>query len=153
MSSIAETWKNCLDGATDFKEVSSPGSWWATGLWFLNAWEHLLCTPTSNLQLIPEFYDEDASFLINSLKLDLGKRQGGQMVDDVELPAWASSECLYLPSQECSGGVICCIVSLVSLCIPARSVRSLHCKEIYLCWPDLNIVKMVPDTFFGEKII
>eukprot|EP00073_Rattus_norvegicus_P036271 XP_008761767.1 PREDICTED: protein FAN isoform X2 [Rattus norvegicus] len=60
-NSIAETWKNCLDGATDFKE------------------------------LIPEFYDEDASFLINSLKLDLGKRQGGQMVDDVELPAWASS--------------------------------------------------------------
>uniref|UniRef100_A0ABK0M740 Neutral sphingomyelinase activation associated factor n=1 Tax=Rattus norvegicus TaxID=10116 RepID=A0ABK0M740_RAT len=59
-NSIAETWKNCLDGATDFKE------------------------------LIPEFYDEDASFLINSLKLDLGKRQGGQMVDDVELPAWAS---------------------------------------------------------------
>ncbi|KAH0517610.1 Protein FAN [Microtus ochrogaster] len=60
-NSIAETWKNCLDGATDFKE------------------------------LIPEFYDEDISFLVNSLKLDLGKRQGGQMVDDVELPAWASS--------------------------------------------------------------
>ncbi|XP_013207257.1 protein FAN [Microtus ochrogaster] len=60
-NSIAETWKNCLDGATDFKE------------------------------LIPEFYDEDVSFLVNSLKLDLGKRQGGQMVDDVELPAWASS--------------------------------------------------------------
>uniref|UniRef100_A0A8C7EK32 Protein FAN n=1 Tax=Neovison vison TaxID=452646 RepID=A0A8C7EK32_NEOVI len=49
-NSIAETWKNCLDGATDFKEVG-----------------------------------------INSLKLDLGKRQGGQMVDDVELPPWARS--------------------------------------------------------------
>ncbi|XP_021111605.1 protein FAN [Heterocephalus glaber] len=60
-NSIAETWKNCLDGATDFKE------------------------------LIPEFYGDDVSFLVNSLKLNLGKRQGGQMVDDVELPLWASS--------------------------------------------------------------
>ncbi|XP_064123785.1 protein FAN isoform X5 [Loxodonta africana] len=60
-NSIAETWKNCLDGATDFKE------------------------------LIPEFYGDDVSFLVNSLKLDLGKRQGGKMVDDVELPPWASS--------------------------------------------------------------
>uniref|UniRef100_A0A2K6LBR4 Neutral sphingomyelinase activation associated factor n=1 Tax=Rhinopithecus bieti TaxID=61621 RepID=A0A2K6LBR4_RHIBE len=60
-NSIAETWKNCLDGAMDFKE------------------------------LIPEFYGDDVSFLVNSLKLDLGNRQGGQMVDDVELPPWASS--------------------------------------------------------------
>ncbi|KAK2490337.1 hypothetical protein MC885_018264, partial [Smutsia gigantea] len=60
-NSIAETWRNCLDGATDFKE------------------------------LIPEFYGDDVSFLVNSLKLDLGKRQGGQMVDDVELPPWARS--------------------------------------------------------------
>ncbi|XP_073085666.1 protein FAN isoform X2 [Manis javanica] len=60
-NSIAETWRNCLDGATDFKE------------------------------LIPEFYGDDVSFLVNSLKLDLGKRQGGQMVDDVELPPWAQS--------------------------------------------------------------
>ncbi|XP_043828828.1 protein FAN isoform X1 [Dromiciops gliroides] len=59
-NSIAETWKNCLDGATDFKE------------------------------LIPEFYGDDFSFLVNSLKLDLGKRQGGKMVDDVQLPPWAS---------------------------------------------------------------
>ncbi|EPY80289.1 protein FAN-like protein [Camelus ferus] len=41
--------------------------------------------------LIPEFYGDDVSFLINSLKLDLGKRQGGQMVDDVKLPPWARS--------------------------------------------------------------
>uniref|UniRef100_A0A8C3TG25 Neutral sphingomyelinase activation associated factor n=1 Tax=Chelydra serpentina TaxID=8475 RepID=A0A8C3TG25_CHESE len=58
-NSIAETWKNCLDGATDFKE------------------------------LIPEFYENDSSFLVNSLKLDLGKRQGGKMVEHVELPSWA----------------------------------------------------------------
>uniref|UniRef100_A0A670IL09 Neutral sphingomyelinase activation associated factor n=1 Tax=Podarcis muralis TaxID=64176 RepID=A0A670IL09_PODMU len=59
-NSIAETWKNCLDGATDFKE------------------------------LIPEFYENDSSFLLNSLKLDLGKTQGGKIVDNVELPPWAS---------------------------------------------------------------
>lgn len=41
-------------------------------------------------QLIPEFYENDPSFLVNSLKLDLGKRQGGKMVEDVELPPWAS---------------------------------------------------------------
>uniref|UniRef100_A0A8D0N8F9 Protein FAN n=1 Tax=Sus scrofa TaxID=9823 RepID=A0A8D0N8F9_PIG len=58
-NSIAETWRNCLDGATDFKE------------------------------LIPEFYGEDVSFLVNSLRLDLGKKQGGQLVEDVELPPWA----------------------------------------------------------------
>ncbi|KAF7246179.1 Protein FAN [Varanus komodoensis] len=61
-NSVAETWKNCLDGATDFKE------------------------------LIPEFYGTDSSFLLNNLKLDLGKTQGGKMVNDVELPPWASGE-------------------------------------------------------------
>jgi len=40
--------------------------------------------------LIPEFYENDSSFLVNSLKLDLGKRQGGKAVEDVELPPWAS---------------------------------------------------------------
>uniref|UniRef100_A0A8C5JCH7 Neutral sphingomyelinase activation associated factor n=1 Tax=Junco hyemalis TaxID=40217 RepID=A0A8C5JCH7_JUNHY len=68
-NSIAETWKNCLDGATDFKE------------------------------LIPEFYENDSSFLVNSLKLDLGKRQGGKMVEDVELPPWASGPDDFL--QKC----------------------------------------------------
>ncbi|XP_019403973.1 PREDICTED: protein FAN isoform X1 [Crocodylus porosus] len=68
-NSIAETWKNCLDGATDFKE------------------------------LIPEFYENDSSFLVNGLKLDLGKRQGGKMVEDVELPPWASDPDDFL--QKC----------------------------------------------------
>lgn len=52
----------------------------------------LFFAPSWNFQLIPEFYGDDVSFLVNSLKLDLGKRQGGQMVDDVELPPWARSE-------------------------------------------------------------
>ncbi|XP_075600152.1 protein FAN isoform X5 [Balearica regulorum gibbericeps] len=69
-NSLAETWKNCLDGATDFKE------------------------------LIPEFYESDSSFLINSLKLDLGKRQGGKMVEDVELPPWASDPDDFLQKSQ-----------------------------------------------------
>lgn len=107
ISSIAETWKNCLDGATDFKEVSSSGSWHSMGRWFLNALK-TCCHPSPNLQLIPEFYDEDVSFLVNSLKLDLGKRQGGQMVDDVELPAWASSKFLLRRDS-----TACCMLSRV----------------------------------------
>ncbi|XP_030409006.1 protein FAN isoform X2 [Gopherus evgoodei] len=69
-NSIAETWKNCLDGATDFKE------------------------------LIPEFYENDSSFLVNSLKLDLGKRQGGKMVEHVELPPWASDPDDFLQKSQ-----------------------------------------------------
>lgn len=43
-------------------------------------------------QLIPEFYENDSSFLVNSLKLDLGKTQGGKIVDNVELPPWAAGK-------------------------------------------------------------
>lgn len=63
-NSIAETWKNCLEGATDFKE------------------------------LIPEFYGSDPSFLENKQSLDLGRRQNGSSVGDVVLPAWASGNFL-----------------------------------------------------------
>nr|XP_034980664.1 protein FAN isoform X2 [Zootoca vivipara] len=69
-NSIAETWKNCLDGATDFKE------------------------------LIPEFYENDSTFLLNSLKLDLGKTQGGKIVDNVELPPWASDADDFLQKSQ-----------------------------------------------------
>nr|XP_014348524.1 PREDICTED: protein FAN [Latimeria chalumnae] len=69
-NSISETWRNCLEGATDFKE------------------------------LIPEFYGKDSSFLVNSLKLNLGKRQGGKMVEDVELPPWASSSDDFLQKNQ-----------------------------------------------------
>lgn len=65
-SSISETWRNCLEGATDFKE------------------------------LIPEFYGHDVGFLVNTLKLDLGKKQGGELVDDVQLPPWAADPDDYL---------------------------------------------------------
>uniref|UniRef100_A0AAR2JE28 Neutral sphingomyelinase (N-SMase) activation associated factor n=1 Tax=Pygocentrus nattereri TaxID=42514 RepID=A0AAR2JE28_PYGNA len=63
-NSVGETWKNCLEGGTDFKE------------------------------LIPEFYGTDSSFLKNLLSLNLGRRQGGGRVGDVELPSWASDDFL-----------------------------------------------------------
>ncbi|XP_034022818.1 protein FAN [Thalassophryne amazonica] len=65
-NSIGETWKNCLEGATDFKE------------------------------LIPEFYGNDSSFLENKLGIDLGRRQNGSSVGDVILPPWASDTSDFL---------------------------------------------------------
>ncbi|XP_017287828.1 protein FAN [Kryptolebias marmoratus] len=65
-NSIGETWKNCLEGATDFKE------------------------------LIPEFYGSDSSFLENGLNLDLGRKQNGNSVSDVVLPPWASDAADFL---------------------------------------------------------
>ena len=78
-----------MDGATDFKEVSSYQANDSLGLWLLTAlkmFAAVLFFLPQNFQLIPEFYGDDVSFLVNSLKLDLGKRQGGQLVNDVELP-------------------------------------------------------------------
>jgi len=46
--------------------------------------------------LIPEFYQEDARFLLNEQKLDLGVRSNGKRVDDVSLPKWARSPEDYL---------------------------------------------------------
>uniref|UniRef100_A0A4W4DVK5 Neutral sphingomyelinase (N-SMase) activation associated factor n=1 Tax=Electrophorus electricus TaxID=8005 RepID=A0A4W4DVK5_ELEEL len=78
-NSVGETWKNCLEGGTDFKE------------------------------LIPEFYGTESSFLKNLLHLSLGRRQGGGQVEDVELPPWASDAddflqkmCSALESQHVS---------------------------------------------------
>lgn len=44
------------------------------------------------VQLIPEFFGEDPSFLENKLGLDLGRRQNGSFVGDVLLPPWASGD-------------------------------------------------------------
>ncbi|XP_028812759.1 protein FAN isoform X1 [Denticeps clupeoides] len=71
-NNIAETWRNCLDGATDFKE------------------------------LIPEFYGSDSRFLRNELCLNLGKRQGGGKVGDVILPPWASDADDFLQKLRCA---------------------------------------------------
>ncbi|KAM9500481.1 protein FAN isoform 2-T2 [Clarias gariepinus] len=71
-NSIGDTWKNCLDGGTDFKE------------------------------LIPEFYGTDSSFLKNILGLNLGRRQGGGRVGDVELPSWATDVEDFLQKMRCA---------------------------------------------------
>jgi len=67
------------------------------------SWQSVLNAPTDVKELIPEFFATDndfssvgvsgssaGSFLSNSLELDLGNRQNGRMVDDVELPPWAN---------------------------------------------------------------
>jgi factor associated with neutral sphingomyelinase activation len=45
---------------------------------------------SSYLQLIPEFYQSSGEFLVNRLNLPLGMKQDKTIVDDVELPPWAS---------------------------------------------------------------
>ncbi|KAK2858608.1 hypothetical protein Q5P01_003228 [Channa striata] len=69
-NSIRETWKNCLEGATDFKE------------------------------LIPEFYGDDCSFLENKMNLDLGRKQNGHLVGEVVLPPWASDASDFLQKNK-----------------------------------------------------
>uniref|UniRef100_A0A8C4IGI4 Protein FAN n=1 Tax=Dicentrarchus labrax TaxID=13489 RepID=A0A8C4IGI4_DICLA len=69
-NNIGETWKNCLEGATDFKE------------------------------LIPDFYGDDPSFLENKLNLDLGRKQNGSLVGDVVLPPWASDASDFLQKHK-----------------------------------------------------
>uniref|UniRef100_A0A669ERJ4 Neutral sphingomyelinase activation associated factor n=1 Tax=Oreochromis niloticus TaxID=8128 RepID=A0A669ERJ4_ORENI len=69
-NSIGETWKNCLEGATDFKE------------------------------LIPEFFGTDPSFLENRMSLDLGRRQNGSLVGDVVLPPWATDSSDFLQKHK-----------------------------------------------------
>jgi len=59
--SIKNDWKNCYENAAIVKE------------------------------LIPEFYGDDDSFLVNKMDLDLGVRQNGKTVNDVKLPKWAKS--------------------------------------------------------------
>jgi len=48
-----------------------------------------LTNPGTVKELIPEFYQDDPSFLINKLGLDLGIRQDKSRVDHVKLPPWA----------------------------------------------------------------
>ena len=46
-------------------------------------------------ELIPEFYMNNVDFLKNKLNLDLGRRQSGEQVSDVELPKWAGGDADY----------------------------------------------------------
>ncbi|KRX09994.1 BEACH domain [Pseudocohnilembus persalinus] len=42
-------------------------------------------------ELIPEFYNLDGDFLINSEQLELGITQDGEIIDDVVIPSWANN--------------------------------------------------------------
>lgn len=53
-------------------------------------WNSVLQDDMDIKELTPEWYT-DASFLCNSRELQLGSRQTGEVVGDVQLPPWASS--------------------------------------------------------------
>ena len=61
-------------------------TFWGVGSCFRS----VTTNPADVKELIPEFYGGDGSFLVNSGELDLGVRQNGEPVDDVELPVWAN---------------------------------------------------------------
>ncbi|XP_045191782.2 protein FAN-like isoform X2 [Mercenaria mercenaria] len=58
-NSLWEVWQNCLNGAADFKE------------------------------LIPEFFDGNGEYMINSGVCNFGVRQDGRPIGNVDLPPWA----------------------------------------------------------------
>lgn len=62
-NSVFDTFRNCLNNMSDFKE------------------------------LIPEFYDPSngGDFLLNNSKINFGKRADGTPVNDVALPPWAEN--------------------------------------------------------------
>lgn len=58
--------------------------------------KNIMNNPTSLKELIPEFFLDDDSFLVNKFNLDLGIRQNQKKVGDVKLPKWASNAKEYL---------------------------------------------------------
>lgn len=76
-----------------------------------DTWKSVLALPTDVKELIPEFYSNDATFLVNINNVDFGTRSTGQKVGDVLLPPWASDaqdfvyklaqalECPYVSSK------------------------------------------------------
>ena len=109
LNSIHETWKNCLEGATDFKEVKpEPSLLVIMGYRVLiHDFSFMIIEYCANVrkgcecaaclscvsQLIPEFYGDDPSFLENKFSIDLGRRQNGSSINEVNLPPWASGVC------------------------------------------------------------
>ena len=43
-------------------------------------------------ELIPQFYEDDDSFLVNKLNVNLGVRHTGELIGDVLLPPWAHND-------------------------------------------------------------
>jgi hypothetical protein len=57
-----------------------------------STWDSCLKNPADLKELIPEFFCcKSGDFLINISELDLGRRQSGERLHDVELPPWAKS--------------------------------------------------------------
>eukprot|EP00761_Pharyngomonas_kirbyi_P001457 gb/GECH01001461.1/.p1 GENE.gb/GECH01001461.1/~~gb/GECH01001461.1/.p1 ORF type:complete len:977 (+),score=232.90 gb/GECH01001461.1/:1-2931(+) len=54
-------------------------------------WNSVLANHADVKELIPEFYQSSGRFLMNTDNLDLGIRQNGSRVHDVELPPWAEN--------------------------------------------------------------
>ena len=52
-------------------------------------WQHALTGPSDVRELIPEFYVPPGDFLLNEAQLELGVRDSGNKVSDVQLPPWA----------------------------------------------------------------
>jgi hypothetical protein len=56
------------------------------------AWELSLNETSDVKELTPEFYTGSGQFLMNEHSLELGKKQDGTLVNDVELPPWADND-------------------------------------------------------------
>ena len=54
-------------------------------------WESAYQSLTDVKELIPQFYDGDGAFLLNTNNLNLGVRSDKKEVHDVELPKWAKN--------------------------------------------------------------
>lgn len=80
-------------------------------------------------QLIPEFYGTDSSFLKNMLGLNLGRRQGGGRVGDVELPPWAKGS-LKSSIKSFRTGSVCVSLIWKPLCLtPLRTFKDLNSPQ------------------------
>ena len=72
-----------------------------------STWDSVLNGPADVKELIPEFYTTEGragDFLSNELGLDMGTRQNGKEVDDVELPPWAKSPSQWRPPVHAGHG-------------------------------------------------
>ena len=59
-------------------------------------WEICLTNPGSLKELIPEFYEDNQDFLLNSLNLELGLTSKNEKIGNVKLPNWATDHSDFL---------------------------------------------------------
>lgn len=56
-----------------------------------DSWDSCYVNPADLKELVPEFFYGSGDFLLNKSDLDMGYRQTGERLGDVELPPWAKS--------------------------------------------------------------